>query len=508
MPDLNSLYGGSGGIDPAITSGLADLERRKISADTAGEARISKTLDEDSARMKAAFAAEGASAHDIKPWDEKAESAKHNYDPIEAFGSVGSVFAILASAFTHQPMENALNGAASAMNAIKQGKKEDYQRAYEAWKSNSELALKRHQMMHEEYVDAGELLKTNLAAGRAKMTAAAARFGDQKTLFLLEHGMDKELIDLQMARQNSALKMAEALPKIEEDHIKLTSLLDMKDENGQPLYDQQHPGSPRSQRAIKQWHEMWSTTQHYNSISQEEGKAVEELVSQGMPRAEAIAKVREGAKAGGAGASNLTTERQRAQDVAKYRSDLKTQGYSDTEIADKAAAYEAKLKREAGAITANRSDELAGKINRIELAEHITDKIDHLLLKHKAITGLGGIATRPLEVIANVLGSNETDRVEFAGLVSEMQTIAPRILLDSNNRPISAEAAHVYQYIKGLRPGDTGPNTLRGYFELRDQMEFIKKGYQKRRGEAPAEEAPADTGGEKWWDSPAAGRVK
>ena len=40
MPDLNSLYGG--GVDPAITSGLADLERRKISADTASEARIDK----------------------------------------------------------------------------------------------------------------------------------------------------------------------------------------------------------------------------------------------------------------------------------------------------------------------------------------------------------------------------------------------------------------------------------------------------------------------------------
>lgn len=510
-PDVSSLYGAPNALDPKITSGLADLQRRKISADTASEAHIEKTLDEDSAMMKHALSREGASANDIKPWNAEAEQRKTAYDPVEAFGSLGSVFALLASAFTHQPMENALNGAAAAMNAVKQGKTEEYQRAYEAWKANTDLALKRHQMMHENYVDAAELLKTNLAAGRAKMAADAAKFGDQKTLFLLEHGMDKELIDLQMARENSALKLAEAMPKIEEDHIKLNSLLDMKDENGKQLYDPKQPGSPRSQRAIKAWHEMWSPyagrpmsadqqfleqykSEHPNATAEDTVKAFGE-----WKRAQKPASL---------GAKNLTVDRQNAAAADKYAQELrdKNPNMSEDEIANKRAARYQELKTKSTPITANRADEIQGKIDRVDFAEGLTNDIDKLLLKHHAISGLGGTLTRPAEVIANLLGSNETDRKEFQRLVSEMQMVAPRILLDTNGRPMGAEAERLNTIIAGLRPGDTGPNTIRAYMDLRDQLESIKQRYRARLKETTPGAAPA-SGGSDWWKDPGAGKV-
>ena len=52
--------------------------------------------------------AEGVGPNELKPWNAAEESRKHEYDPFEAFGSVGSVFATIASAFTRRPMINAL----------------------------------------------------------------------------------------------------------------------------------------------------------------------------------------------------------------------------------------------------------------------------------------------------------------------------------------------------------------------------------------------------------------
>ena len=488
MPDLNSLYGG--GVDPALTSGLADLERRKISADTAAESRLNKTLDEDSARMKAAFAAEGASAHDIKPWDEKAESAKHNYDPIEAFGSVGSVFAILASAFTHQPMENALNGAASAMNAIKAGKNEEYKRAYDAWKSNTELAEKRHQMMHEEYVDAGELLKTNLAAGRAKMTAAAARFGDQKTLFLLEHGMDKELIDLQNARDTSAIKMGEAKLKMQAEFAKIGLLYDMKDKDGKQMYDPQNPGSPKSQEAYQKWMHLTSPYSAHSAsadqtfIQQYYTEHPDATAEQFM---KAFGEFKQAQKAGGPGGTDSKTWA--GQKAARLKQ-LNTEtgpGHEEDNIR--------RVNHEfgEGVLTPTSSENLR---SRIDLLGHSMDKLDeavNTLHKHIGAAGAAGYATRLGERVGNILGSNATDRDNFMRTIEYLRLEAPRLLTDSHGRPMSAEAERINHIIGGLNIGDTTANTLRNleeistlYAEMRNQSNQRLKGTWKGPDEAPA----------------------
>ena len=146
-------------------------------------------------------------SNDIRPWNEEQEKKKFETDPIQAFGSLGSVFGILASAFTHAPMENALNASAAAINAVKAGNDQEYARAHQAWKENMDLVMKRHQMMHEQYQDATELMKTNMAAGEAKLKMLASKFGDQKTLFLLEHGMLPELWQA-MDAKNKAIEGA------------------------------------------------------------------------------------------------------------------------------------------------------------------------------------------------------------------------------------------------------------------------------------------------------------
>ena len=49
-------------------------------------------------------------------------------------------------------------------------------------------------------------------------------------------------------------------------------------------------------------------------------------------------------------------------------------------------------------------------LTRIDTANQAIDKVEALLKKHNAMTGLGGKITRPGEVVSNWFGNNETDR--------------------------------------------------------------------------------------------------
>ncbi len=154
-------------------------------------------------------------------------------------------------------------------------------------------------------------------------------------------------------------------------------------------------------------------------------------------------------------------------------------------------------------MTSNRADDIRGKVSQVELAEGTITHIEDMLKKHNAITGLGGKVTRPAEVVGNIFGSNETDRKQFERWVSELQEIAPRILLDSKGRPLSSEAGRVENIIAGLKAGDTTANTARAYYEFRKVLQQIKGNLHSRlsgsfderfKGEAPGStpEKPAD----------------
>ena len=173
---------------------LADLTRGKIKQDDAIIGQTNERMAEDRGIAKEYFNREAASINDLHKWDQKQEAQKYAYDPIEAFGSIGSLFGIFASAFTKTPMENALNASSAAMNAIKSGKQDEYQNAFKAWKENNELAIKRGELMHRQMQDALELFSKDSQAGEAAMRQNAMKFGDQKALVMLDHGMVPELV--------------------------------------------------------------------------------------------------------------------------------------------------------------------------------------------------------------------------------------------------------------------------------------------------------------------------
>lgn len=155
-----------------------------------------------------------------KPWNADEERQKYAYDPVKAFGSAGSVFAMLAAAFTHTPMISALNGAASAMESIRSGDEKSYNDAFDAWQKNTETALRRHQAMHEDWQDVINLASKDQDLAHSKAVALAAQYGDQQAQILASSGQWAKLAELVNARNSNAVHMEEAQGPIMENRMK------------------------------------------------------------------------------------------------------------------------------------------------------------------------------------------------------------------------------------------------------------------------------------------------
>lgn len=190
--------------------GLTSLKADKARETERITTKIDQDLDRGSTIASSQLHAMGVGPEQLKPWNADEQYKKYHHDPVEAFGSIGSVFGIVASLFTHQPMTNALNASAAAMNAIREGDEKGYARAYKAWQDNTDLAIKRFNIQNSLYRDALDLMSTNAAAGKTKLLNSAARFGDKQALLMLESGMDKELFDTMSARAHMATELTKA----------------------------------------------------------------------------------------------------------------------------------------------------------------------------------------------------------------------------------------------------------------------------------------------------------
>ncbi len=204
---------GSGGDIARVSKGLGNIADTKARDDASILGPLSAGIQQDAYRAHQAFNAEAATSHDIPSWNEEAQKQKFATDPVKAFGSVGSVFAMVAAAFTHRPMINALQGSAAAIDAIREGDEKNYKDAFTAWKANTDLAIKRHDMMHQEYQDATQLMKTDLTAGETQLRLSALKYDDSKMKFLLENGMSEDVIKLMESRA----KGIEAIKKIDSE---------------------------------------------------------------------------------------------------------------------------------------------------------------------------------------------------------------------------------------------------------------------------------------------------
>lgn len=213
-PDIGSMLPPDDKSITGLVSGMTGLARDKVATDKNLSDQFDVTAERDRKVREAAFNAEGVAANNTpKPWDANKEHKKFETDPIEGFGSVGGLFAMVASAFTKAPMENAINGMAGAINSIKEGNEKAYERAYDSFKENVKLADHRFKMQHDLYNDALSMSTTNAAVSSTKFHNAATKYGDSQMLMLAEHGMIKEIYELQAARAQAneqAVKAADA----------------------------------------------------------------------------------------------------------------------------------------------------------------------------------------------------------------------------------------------------------------------------------------------------------
>lgn len=227
LPD--NTYGplGTGGargpldaVDPmADTSGLASslarATERRMGNDAFAIAEADRYRTEDRERARKAYDATGVGPDATPKWDADAESARYSTSPIAKFGSLGSVVGMLASAFTHHPMQNAMNASAAAMNAIGEHDAEGYQRAHTAWKENTDLVFKRADLEQKRFNDAIRLMDTDANIAAAKLRENAVMEGDEKALAMLNAGMIPELVKYKSDQATAIEKLIKARDDIE-----------------------------------------------------------------------------------------------------------------------------------------------------------------------------------------------------------------------------------------------------------------------------------------------------
>ena len=338
-----------GGADTSWVKPTIDkLQKTEADKEAAGEPireQTAKDAKADKAIVDKRYA--GIEPVDIPKWDAEKEAAKVRTDPLQAFGSAASIFAIAASAFTHTPITNALNGSAAAMQAIKKGDEEGYQRNYDAWKENTKVALERHNAQHEDYQDAIEKMKTDMATGAAMLTAATAKYGDRATALMNEAGLYEKLGSLQESRANAARSMLEAIPKLELDNLKVQSVFAM---NGaqKALADAQQSGDPAAivraqvglQRVQQQVATLHSVENPYATGTTGLKTGVDQLTIDAIND-----KISDADKAARAAGKTLT-----AQDRLQIASDVQSQAKTGQSITDdpQMLSYAAEVFRKTG----------------------------------------------------------------------------------------------------------------------------------------------------------------
>jgi hypothetical protein len=132
------------------------------------------------------------------------------------------------------------------------------------------------------------------------------------------------------------------------------------------------------------------------------------------------------------------------------------------------------VKTSTSALTGNEREKLEERVDQYDNSLDKIDEVTNVLDNYVGAAGVAGKATRTAEIVGNIFGSNDTDRVQMRRNIEYLQTTGTRLLQDANGRPLSSEAAKISDIIAGLNMGDTTANTLRS-------MQEIKQLYTKMR---------------------------
>lgn len=490
-----------------VVSGETSLYKKRIAEeerDLAGESAASKQYD---ARLERMLHAEGATVDDLKPWNAQT-MAPPPTNLWEKFGSPGFVIGMLASSFTGMPMVSALNAGAAAMNAINEGDDANYHRAFDTWKVNSELAIKRFNMEKQAFDQIAELRRNNIEEWHAKATALAARFNDERMQVLLQNGMYPEAIKAQEALATSVGQIQDVKKKIEDNATRMAIIHSITQDEDGKLKPEYAKDPKKFAEAAKLAETAMKDESTPLGIALRNLQLSDEYQNAGSAeREEMIAKVVRdlsqaqwyGRGTASAGAENVKDREAVKADVRKEHPD-----WSEGKVTEETNKRIAESKT---VVTANKRLDAESHIRQYKMGIDLVDGITATLEKYAGAAGLAGRATRLAERVDNIFGGDETDRVQMMRDIEQLQLMGPRLLLDQRTgRPLSVEAGHINDIIGGLNMGDTTANTLRSMKEIRARLEELMKGNVESLERDPAnpaskEPAKTETKDDKPWEN-------
>lgn len=497
----------------AIDTGpLADIQRRRMEATRATQERVLGRAERDRLRAEGAFEATGIQPGELPAWDAEQQAQRFRTDPIEAFGSVGSVFGMIASAFTRAPMQNALNASAAAMNAIRAGDEQNFQRAWDAWKANNDLTIRRHTLENQHYQNAITMMNTNMSAGRAEMEMLATRFGDERTLFLLNNGLDKEALDLQRSRADAIEHMRKADQNITQDGVRAQ----MWDQGSRAIAESSLPPVEQAGRRLDLWNRIYGA-RHDTPSQAAFGLLLHEMADQPASKIIEVAQqrgllARQGVQ---------TRDRMGAEEIdrrrALYEKENLAQGMPPEQARTEAFRQATReVDSEMARLTGGQQSALEGQSDRYTYAIQTIDRVTNLIQSLRGAVGAPGYVQRGREILGNLLGgSNSTAYQQVAGDIGLLKAWANQNLLGRDSRPLSAEAANLNRIIQGLNLTDTTQNVLESYKKIRELYSQMQRDVEARRTRtrstpspttpAPAA-APVPLRRPSWEDAPVLGQ--
>jgi hypothetical protein len=495
---LDDMTGSGDAQYDAITKADLALTTKKIGAEAGMEAQRKRSDDAYAARQERMLAQEGATMEDLKPWNAAKELNSRKTDLWEQFGSPGFIVAMLASTFTAMPMNSALNAGAAAMNAINQNDMDSYNKAFDAWKENSNLTIKRLDIEEHEFEQIDHLRTKNMESWRASASALAARFNDQRLQIMLANGYDQQALEARDALAKSKVELADATQRLQENEVRrqvFSAFL----------------GDSKDPEKIKKAAHDSQALMYADFLSSPGAKTPQELAVASvitqpgfmeLPGEEQTRRIVDAAttfQAKGLKAAEEIRERQVVKDGLRQK--------NPDWPADKLELETDKAMKEAKAppVTGNKRVDMESHIGQYDDALKLIDGIDKTLNKYAGAAGVAGRATRLGEVVSNILGSNKSDRKQMMRDIEQLQIMAPRLLLDQKTgRPLSVEAGKISDVIAGLSLGDTTANTLRAMKELRERLSTIRdRDKAQLPGGTPAPAAaPADPDDRPWENDP------
>lgn len=244
--DTANAAGGS--MDTPLDTSVRSAQERRVAAEK-DQASLPEKADKLAAQQKSEmdkFRKEHVYPHpEVEPWKGKMPEN----DPVSSFGSIASALGILVSAATKTPLASALNASAAAMTAIRSNDLAKYQEAKDAWKTNTELALKNAEWEAKGYQNALDLMKTNWDEGWAAFKTHATATGNVAVAAMEDVGQ-AEQYTLGMGRLHAELARLQpelaAAADTAEQRIQLNSYIIDRAKQMHPNFDQLQPDQKRA----------------------------------------------------------------------------------------------------------------------------------------------------------------------------------------------------------------------------------------------------------------------